>query len=149
MRKNYLEIVNLLTGICKQHPLVNDVHYGIYHSSQCQDIQYGAIILTPESFSTDINTIGYSFNIMYVDRLTTDESNEIEIQSNGIDIIRGIVSILGEHEAGLFDYENSISINVFSRQFADNAAGAVGTINIQAPANIGECTWYKYCDECK
>lgn len=148
MRKNYLEIVQLITHICRSHPLVNDVHYGIYHSSQCENIRYGAIILTPDPIDTTMNTIHYNFNLMYVDRLVADESNELEIQSCGIDIIREIVSVLANHESMLLDYEDNISINVFSRQFADNVAGTVTSIRITAPSNLGECTWYKYCDEC-
>lgn len=147
MKKNYLEIVNLLTGICRAHPLVNDVHYGIYHSSQNENIQYGAVIITANTIATSVNTISYSFNLMYVDRLTADETNEIEVQSCGVDVIRQVVSVLSEHHSLLLDYENNINVEVFTRQFADNVAGAVATINIQAPSNLGECTWYNYCDD--
>ncbi|MCD8041526.1 MAG: hypothetical protein LUH10_00525 [Tannerellaceae bacterium] len=148
MRKNYLELVKLISNICLAHPLVNDVHYGIYHSSQCENIEYGAIILTPGSMDTTVNTIEYNFNLMYVDRLKADESNELEVQSNGIDVIRGIISVIAEHHSMLLDYEDTVNVNVFSRQFADNVAGAVAPIRIKAPSNLGECAWYTYHDEC-
>ncbi len=148
MRKNYLEIVELLTKICLAHPLVNDVHYGNYQSQERENISYGAVILTPGTIGTTVNTITYGFTLTYVDRLKTDERNEIEIQSCGIDVIRGIVSAISAHGSMLLDYHDPIEVNVFSRQSGDNVAGAMASVSLETTSNIGECTWFRYCDEC-
>lgn len=147
MSKNYQETVDLIRKISLQHPFVNDFFYGRYNAMDCGDINYGAIILTPEPIQTTLDIVTFNFNLMYVDRLQSDESNEVEIQSVGIDVIRQILNVFSD-SFPIFDYEDGVDINVFSRQFSDNTAGAIATVQLIIPSDNGECTWYCYEDEC-
>lgn len=144
---NYSELVKYIESVCLQHPFVNSFYYGIYHSSEANNICYGSIILTPGSINTANTTNEFSFNIMYVDRLTEDRSNLIQVQSESIDIIRSILSVIS-NDVDIIDYETGVTVNVFFEQFADNVAGGVGTISITLPSNTGECTWYDHCPTC-
>lgn len=147
MKKNYFEIIEFIEGVCLQHPFVNNFYYGIYRALEADNIDYSAIILTSSGINRSQNTIEYKFNLMYVDRLMNDRSNEIEIQSTGLDVLQGILSVISESDP-YTDYNLNYSLNVFREQFADNVSGCVTTISITAPSNIGECTWYVYCDPC-
>ncbi|WP_455649925.1 hypothetical protein [Enterocloster citroniae] len=138
----------MIKAICLQHPFVDSFFYGIYRAIDTENISYAAIILTPLPVIPRANTATYSFNMMYVDRLTVDRSNLIQVQSVGIDVIRGIASVISESQE-VADFTDNISINVFDGQFADDVAGAVASIEIELPSNIGNCTWYEYCDPCK
>lgn len=145
--RNYLEAIETLKSVCSQHPFVNNVYYNIYRALDEDNIDYAAIILTPNAIVSTVNTVQYGFNIMYVDRLMIREKNEIEVQSTGIDAIRQIVNVLDENFPSL-SYDTRLNINVFTGQFADNVAGAVASIDFSLPSEVGECTWYKYCPPC-
>lgn len=145
--KNYHELIRYIENVCIQHPYVNSFFYGIYQAHETPDICYGAIILTPGEVVTTRNTTDFSFNIMYIDRLTNDRANITQVQSEAIDAIRVILSVIAE-DSKVIDYEQSVTLNVFTDQFADNVAGAVGRIEFSLPSNIGECAWYDNCEKC-
>lgn len=145
--KNYYELIQYIESVCTQHPMVNSFFYGVYLANETPDICYGAIILTSDNINTTATLSQYSFNLMYVDKLMADRSNVVNIQSEALDTIKSILGVVAS-DFDVIDYEQLINLRLFTDQFADGVAGAVGQIEISLPSNIGECTWYDYCKKC-
>ena len=72
----------------------------------------------------------FSFTFFYVDRLRTDEKNQIEVQSVGVEALRNILKTLSEN----FDVEvEDYNITTFNQRFTDVCAGAFASVRLQVP----------------
>ena len=94
------------------------------------DAKYGVFAWTQgqHSGSLDAYATGFSFTFFYVDRLTADESNRLEIQSVGVETLTNILRALGrelEMDAWTF--------TTFNQKFADLCAGVYAQVTIYAP----------------
>lgn len=102
------------------------------------DIIYPVIGITQNSHQIDDygDNITYSFNIFYVDRLLDDwESNDVEIQSDGIIILNSLLrQIKNELDVDIEDKR----VTPFNQRFTDECAGVYLTCNIITPV-IREC----------
>ena len=77
----------------------------------------------------------YAFTFFYVDRLTEDFSNQLEIQSVGVQVLDNIVRTLeqaGAHVA------NAYTFTTFNQRFTDECAGVFVQVSLQVPLN-GVC----------
>lgn len=148
VKYNYLELVDLIKQVSLMHPFVNSFFEGIYSvAGEESNIKYGAIVLTPNTHQIGKQVSTYNFNIMYVDRTTKDRDNTLEVQSVGIDVLVEILSaLIDRFDMGI---DESVTINVFKEQFADETAGALTTISIQVQSNISECHWLDNEVKCK
>lgn len=148
---NYFGIVQTIRDATHRHPFVHSFYYEQYTAQDIENIEYPAVILTPETITNSGGILAYSFNLMYVDRLQAGDVNLIEVESVGVDVLQDLLFDV-EDELPTGELEDGLSINVFSRQFADDCAGAVLTFTIDIPRGQGECLWYKTedaneCDE--
>ena len=70
----------------------------------------------------------YTFNLFYVDRITEDIDNELQIQSTGVqvlgNVLRGLPA-LGVFQAG------DAAIRTFNQKFEDACAGAFATVTLE------------------
>ena len=82
-----------------------------------------------ESFAT------YAFTFFYVDRLTADQGNQVEIQSVGVQVLDNIIRTLeqwGANPSTTCDY------TTFNQRFNDECAGVFVRVSLQVPLN-GVC----------
>ncbi len=129
---NYYQIIKLFKERSLKHPFVNSFYTDIYSvTGRESDINYPAIIITPNEFVINNPISTFNFNILYVDRMTEDRLNSIEIQSTGIQTINEIINT--------FELDNSFTINIFKDQFADLCAGAVANIELIVRNPVGYC----------
>ena len=97
------------------------------------DAKYSAVILQQQTHRRTNDFIQFNFYLGMADRLNEDKSNEIEVQSTGIQVINNIVSKL---ENLGFDTTMG-SYNVFTERFLAEAAGCYVELSINIP--VGEC----------
>lgn len=148
---NFYEVTKVLEATSLSHPFVNNVYFNRYKLNKTNDIMYPAVVFLHES--TDISDIytSITWNILYVDRLTNDRSNIIEIQSVGKQVITEILNTL--YASGNFFLEEDanghfhITFNIFEEQYADNVAGVTANVNISHDSELGYCTFIDY-DDC-
>jgi hypothetical protein len=76
--------------------------------------------------------ITYAFTLFYVDRLKNDRSNQIEIQSVGIQTLDNIIRRLDD--LGIYS-ETSYSFQVFNQRFSDECAGVFCNVNLSVPVS--------------
>ena len=133
-------LIEVLKDKLETEPFVNQVTFGdVYNVNNDIDIEYPLVNLDVVSsvITKEMNT-SYVMNLYYIDRLTENESNYIDICSAVNYTINSLVN--------KFAYENDIDINIqsniqyFQQNFRDKCSGGYITINIV------DYTPYDYCN---
>ena len=119
-------------------PNIEYVVYGdVYELNHIQNVTYPAVVVTVGQHTSNLDNyyFNYRLNIFYVDRLTDDKVNKIDVHANAIIFINSILKALDD-EYIVSDYE----IFNFNERFNDVCAGAYASCRIQMP--ISECYDY-------
>lgn len=106
------------------------VRNDVFRLNAWPDVRYAAFAWLQGEHTTDAEAglITYNFTFFYVDRLTADKGNEVEIQSHGIETLDNILKALPD--LGL--YPTGYSFRTFNQRFADECAGVFCTVSIEA-----------------
>lgn len=129
-----LELIKAMKVVATNQPSVNMVvENDIFRLNKIADARYGvfAFLQREHSTSIDSNLITYAFTLFYVDRLTNDRSNQIEIQSVGIQTLDNIIRQLDD--LGISP-ETDYSFQVFNQRFLDECAGVFCNVSLSVPA---------------
>lgn len=133
------EIVKSLQEIAQKQPNINYVGEGdIYILNSKTNIDYSVFFITQTNHAQYENTIEYNLTLFYVDRLMTDESNRLKIQSEGIMMLGNIINIFNQKYPDV-EIEYTINHTTFLHKFADSCAGVFANVKIIADNNIGVC----------
>lgn len=131
-----LETINLLNWIAKNQPNVN----GIVESGDIFDLnkeeyqqKYSAFCATQNTHTVGEEFTTYSFTLFYVDRLTLDKSNKIEIQSTAVQFFANLIKTI-MHNFDNLDWTNG-DVTTFTEKFSAECAGAYMTCSITTPNN--------------
>ena len=129
-----LETIKAIEMVASQQPSVNMiVENDVFRLNEKADARYGvfAFVQGQHSTSVDSSLITYAFTMFYVDRLKNDLSNQIEIQSVGIQTLDNIIRMLDERGiTPMTDY----SFQVFNQRFLDECAGVFCNVSLSVPA---------------
>lgn len=116
------ELYNLLEGIALQVPDIRvTVENDILKVNEMRDVKYGIFGITQNTHTTDQDSIRFSLNLFYIDRLVNSQDNEVQIQSHAIEILRQI--LLKAAEEGMIAVTD-IQFTAFTQRFQDLCAGA-------------------------
>jgi len=127
------ELIRAMEVIASNQPSIKMVvENDIFRLNNKADARYGvfAFVQGQHSTSIDSNLITYAFTLFYVDRLKNDRSNQIEIQSVGIQTLDNIIRQLDE--MGIYS-ETSYSFQVFNQRFVDECAGVFCNVSLSVP----------------
>ena len=116
-------------------PNIEFVVYGdVYELNHIQDVTYPAVVVTVGQHTSNLDSYNFNYrlNIFYVDRLTDDKVNKIDVHAHAITFINSLLKALDD-EYIISDYE----IYNFNERFNDVCAGAYVGCRIQMP--ISEC----------
>ena len=130
-----LETIRAMEVIASEQPSVNMVvENDIFRLNARADARYGvfSFVQGEHSTSLDTNFITYAFTLFYVDRLKNDRSNQIEIQSVGIQTLDNIIRTL--EDTGIYA-ETGYSFQVFNQRFVDECAGVMCRVSLSVPLN--------------
>lgn len=129
-----LELIRKMEVIASHQPSVNMVvENDVFRLNKVADARYGvfAFVQREHSTSIDSNLITYAFTMFYVDRLKNDRSNQIEIQSVGIQTLDNIIRQLDD--LGI-SAETDYTFQVFNQRFLDECAGVFCNVSLSVPA---------------
>lgn len=129
-----IQVIKAFEAIASNQPSVNMiVQNDIFRLNACSDAKYGVFGWTQGIHSTgvDANTITYNFTFFYVDRLTEDRSNQIEVQSVGIETLDNIIRDMDAK--GLY-VDSNYTMQTFNQRFLDECAGVFCNVSISVPA---------------
>ena len=131
-----LETKMLLEHIAENDPNINDVveSGNIFDlNNEEYEQQYSAFCVTQNQHNIGIDYSTYSFTMFYVDRLTLDKKNRIEIQSSAIQFFHNFIKTI-ENEYFNLNYTNGM-VQTFEQRFSAECAGAFMTIDITTTNN--------------
>lgn len=131
-----LEFIKIMEGVAARQPAVNMiVRDSVLRLNDNPDDKYGAFVWTQsqhtEGTESDFRTL--RFSLFYVDRLLLDKSNQVEIQSVGVEVLSNVIRTLSEEFQA-----QEWSIDTFTQRFADECAGAWATVTFLVPI-YGPC----------
>lgn len=126
------ETIRAIEVVAAAQPAVNMVvRNDIFRLNAASDARYGVFGWTQGQHAENVGSpvVTYAFTFFYIDRLTEDKSNEVEVQSVGIQTLGNIIRTLDERglEAGDWTY------TTFNQRFLDECAGVYCTLTLRAP----------------
>lgn len=124
-----VEVVKAMEAAAMSQPAVQTiVENDVFKLNSCPDARYGvfAFVQGQHSGSVDSDLMTYQFSLFYVDRLTHDRSNQIEVQSAGVSVLSNILRVLSEAGIVAGDY----SFQPFNQRFSDECAGVYCTVGL-------------------
>lgn len=131
-----LETIRTLEAIAlEQHGVAMVIENDVFKLNSIPNAKYGVFAYTQGQHTTSIDgdIATYSLTLFYIDRLTADKSNQIEIQSTGTQILRNILYMMSE-----LDFQiSNMPIQPFNQRFADECAGVYCEVSIGASNGCG------------
>ena len=127
------EAIKVIEEVASRQPSINMiVENDVFRLNAKADARYGvfAWLQGQHSTSIDSNTLSLQFTFFYVDRLTEDKGNQLEIQSVGIQTLDNILRKLDE--LGLW-VSNNYTFQAFNQRFLDECAGVFTNVTIDIP----------------
>jgi hypothetical protein len=128
-----VDLIKTLELVASHQPSVKMVvENDIFRLNNKADARYGVFAFVQGLHSTSVGSsvMSYAFTLYYVDRLKNDRSNQIEIQSVGIQTLDNIIRQLDD--LGIYT-ETSYSFHVFNQRFLDECAGVFCNVTLQVP----------------
>ena len=134
------EIINKLKNIAISKPNINFVGDGdVYTLNSLPNINYSVFFITQNDHLIDSDTITYSLNLFYIDRISDSEDNTLNIQSDGMLQLTNIINTLVFSED--VDVDGEISFTPFIQRFADQCAGIYCNVRFIVDNNLGNCSY--------
>ena len=130
----YKEIVKIIKNISLALPDVRSFYTGdVYEVNADQSVKYSSIVLTNQEHQFDnINDkFNYNFILFYIDRLTDDEANRVDIHTAAVNALKAIVQRLEDYNVIINDFK----FNLFRERFNDSCAGAYATLSVEVEDN--------------
>ena len=104
------------------------VRNDIFRLNSIPDARYGVFGWTQGQHEADAaGSFTYSFTFFYVDRLTADRSNELEVQSVGVQTLGNVIRALDERGLLAGDWTH----NTFNQRFLDECAGVWTSVSLR------------------
>ena len=127
------QLISIIEKVASSQPAVNMiVRNDVFRLNAVPDARYGVFAWLQQQHTANLssNFITYAFSFFYVDRLTADKSNQMEIQSVGIQTLDNIIRTL--EDMGIYS-EQSYSFQVFNQRFVDECAGVFCNVYLSVP----------------
>ena len=142
---NFIQIMKHLEAYSLSLPYINEVNLGdIYeYLNGKPNVKYASVNIDINQSTRNDNLISYSVYLYYVDRLTEDKSNWMEIKTTAEQVLNSIVN----YAAQIGDVNDGWTINYFEQQFADYCAGGYVQFNLEVPNKMGDCLIDEYKDD--
>lgn len=118
-------MINLIKNKCNEIPNVGTVILNdIYELNSIQNVEYSTFVITQQKHLFDVNTrmMHYNFIIFYVDRLTEDKEDEIDVQSMGVQLLKYLVEDIDE--TTIVGVQSNYTFTTFTERFQSLCAGA-------------------------
>lgn len=117
-----------------QPPVQSIVRNDVFRLNSLPDARYGVFAWLQGEHRVEVETDlqYFSFTFFYVDRLTFGASNEIEVQSTGIEVLENILNGLMGY--GVFAQEHTF--RTFNQRFSDLCAGVFCQVTLEVAKDL-------------
>lgn len=121
------KLIDVITKTAKKKPNINYVGVGnVYDLNSKPDVDYSLIYLTYQNSQVNESEIRHNIVMFYIDRMTDDYDNRLDIQNNGILEITNIVNTIVNLED--VEVDLPMAFTPFNQRFAEDCAGVFTTI---------------------
>lgn len=127
------DLIKTIEIVASNQPSIKMVvENDIFRLNAKADARYGVFAWVQQQHTASIESsvINYAFTFFYVDRMLNDNSNQIEIQSVGIQTLDNIIRALDN--LGVYS-EREYTFQVFNQRFVDECAGVFCNVNLSVP----------------
>ena len=125
-----LQVIRALEVIASREPTVRMiVRNDVFRLNTIQDAHYGVFAWLQREHRENLDTglLTVALTLFYVDRLTADKSNELEVQSVGIATLGNILRQAEDLDIGV----GEVRYNTFNQRFEDECAGVFCSVELQ------------------
>lgn len=127
-----IQLIRIIEEVATHQPNVNMiVKNDIFRMNTAPSLRYGVFAWTQGQHSGVIASgmVTYQLTLFYVDRLTEDRSNMLEVQSVGCLTLGNILRTLENYDIEVGDY----SLQPFNQRFTDECAGVFANVSLTVP----------------
>ena len=127
------QLIHTIETVAGGQPTIRSiVRNDIFRLNSLADARYGVFGWTQGQHASEIasSLITYRFTFFYIDRLTADQGNQIEIQSVGIQVLDNIIRLL--EQSGVFP-SSEWTYTTFNQRFLDECAGVFASVAFEVP----------------
>lgn len=148
---NYYQVIQDLSGIAYYHPQISSFGFGDV-SQLTMDIEtkqeprYTKMYVVPGQVQLAQNVLQYNFSIIILDRINDDYSNQPDVMSDTLEIVKDVFTILYQSYTAQYgdftiDYEPSWGPNVtpFLERYETILGGWTLNITINQPFDYNTC----------
>ena len=155
MNTTYNNIIDSLACVSLAHTMVNSVSTGDIENIDTSGItKYPLIHIVPTSVTSGVNTLTYDFNILAMDLVQTDESNEQDVLSNTLGILTDIIAQYKQGaNLGIYPDNKGVyaqvddadfSLEPFTERFDNVVSGWNCSFSITMPHNYFTCSNFNW-----
>lgn len=131
---NLYQTVQYILSVAKAQPNVGLAYEGdVYDLNELQNIAYPAVVVAQNTHAENGEWRGYGFNIFYVDRLTDDKKNRLEIQNIALEALSNIYKVLVESG---FEVQGEMRFHPFDERFDAECAGMYMELVLQSEESL-------------
>lgn len=134
------ECYDMLAKAALLQPNVNTIEDEFLKLNR-EDIEYSAIVIQERDHQAVGNFMEYSWYLGYVDRLTDDKSNELDIHSTGVNVLKSIINGIKSALYPTVDITANRYIT-FDQRFTAECAGVYVDVVISVPTS--ECPDFEF-----
>lgn len=128
------DTILLIERIAGEQPAVHTiVRNDVYKLNDHPSLRYGAFAWTQGTHSGSVESWGtaFRFSLFYVDRLTENGGNQIEVQSTACSVLDNVLRRLAAEGLEV----EAWTINTFNERFSDLCAGAFAQVLVRVPSD--------------
>lgn len=144
-----LQTIHAIEVVASKQPTVASiVRNDVYRLNGLPDAKYGvfAWLQGEHSTSLDGSLYTFAFTFFYVDRLDFDKTNEVQIQSVGVETLENILTDLRNYGVEASEH----SFRTFNERFSDECAGVFCSVRLEVPKDtLCETTFANFNNDFK
>jgi hypothetical protein len=127
--KTFNNVIDTICCVAFKHAFVHQVDYGdIWEVNLEKDVLFPYFHCVPQTVETDVSTLKYNFQLIIMDLVEPDKSNEQQVQSDTLQILLDIISLFrngditksSADEIPTYYAEGEYTLTPFTERF-DNA----------------------------
>lgn len=127
---NLYDVLNKLNDIANKHKLIGSYHNGdVYRIMNSAKNTYPVVVFTVDMLQNYEDYSTLNAYMYFIDRLTDDEDNKINIQTNGINTINDVINKLGDIDG--ISPVKPLQYTFFTEKFGDMCCGVYANVSIQ------------------
>ena len=124
----FKQVIEKLTELGKKLGIKTVFVQDIYQINNNPDISYPVLVIESDETRETLDLWQYRFRLTYVDILAEDQSNLIDIQSTGMELLSKLLRIIPEN----WNLTSS-SYRTFLQRFNDECSGVYCWITLEVP----------------